>query len=291
MKSAVKTLDEAVAGVKDFVHVLNQFDKNKLKHKQEMDLKNRRETSSLPQGLVLGREVERKDIVEWLTQDESNAPECIVNSLPLFAIIGIGGLGKTTLAQVISNDNEVKGYFDLIIWVCVSHDFDVETLTRKILQDVTRKQINIVGLSALHNELKEKLSSKTFLLVLDDVWNDDIIDDWENLVRPLRYGKGGSNILLTTRMHSVADLAARAIQGKCRPLRLSGLQESDLLVLLNRHEFYGVNPDDYRNLQQISKKMVYKLSGSPLAAKVLGGLLNSKIGQWHLEQDFGIKYL
>jgi hypothetical protein len=115
------------------------------------------------------------------------------------------------------------------------------------------------------------------------MWNDNSMDYWENLVRPLRYGKRGSKILLTTRMQSVADLAARATQEKCQSLRLSGLDETDLLVLLNRHAFYGVNPDDYRILQQIINKMVYKLSGSPLAAKVLGGLLNNKrdSSTWH----------
>ena len=154
-----------------------------------MDFRNWRETSSLPQSLVLGREKERKDIVDWFTQDESIAPEGTVNSIPIFSIIGIGGLGKTTLAQVICNDDEVKCYFDLIIWACVSHDFDCETLTRNILQDVTRKQINIVGLNALHKQLKEELSSKTFLLVLDDAWNDDKLSDWENLMRPLKYGE------------------------------------------------------------------------------------------------------
>ena len=68
--------------------------------------------------------------------------------------------------------------------------------------------------------------------------------------------------MLTTRMQSVSDLAARAMQERCQQLTLSGLEETDLLVLLNRHAFYGVNPDDYRNLQQISKKMAYKLKNS-----------------------------
>ncbi|XP_066320375.1 putative disease resistance protein RGA4 [Miscanthus floridulus] len=277
LTSAVKTLDEAVADVQRFLPVLNQFDNNKLKkHKQDVDFRNWRETSSLPQSLVLGREKERETIVHWLTKAGSGASERVVSNIPIFSIVGIGGLGKTTLAQVICNDDRVKDYFDLIIWACASYYFDVETLTRKILQDVTRQQINIVGLNVLHNELKEKLSSKTFLLVLDDVWNDDRIDYWESFVRPLRYGKSGSKILLTTRMQSVADLAARAMQEECQSLKLSGLGEADLRDLLNMHAFSGVNPDDYRNLQQISKKMVGNLSGSPLAAKVLGGLLNSK---------------
>lgn len=278
LKSSVKALDDVAVGVERFFQVLNQFDNNKTKnHKQDVEFKNWRETSSLPHSMVLGREEESKIIVEWLTKAENSVVEQIVGNVPTFSIVGIGGLGKTTLAQVICNDNDVKGYFDLIIWVCVSHDFDIETLTRKILQDVTEEEINMVCLNALHKALKEKLSSKTFLLVLDDVWNDERIHDWEKLVRPLRYGKKGSKILLTTRMQSVADLAARAMQEKCQSLRLSGLEETDLLLLLNRHAFFGVNPDDYRNLQQISKKMVKKLSGSPLAAKVLGGLLNSNM--------------
>ncbi|KAJ1279235.1 hypothetical protein BS78_04G139700, partial [Paspalum vaginatum] len=283
LRSAVKTLDKVAAGVKRFLSVVNQFGNTKLKkHTQEeaADFRNWHETSSLPQSLVLVRE--KDTIVGWLTKTESGAPERAVNRLPIFSIVGIGGLGKTTLAQVICNDDKIKGYFDSIIWACVSCDFDVVTLTRKILQDVTRQQINIVDLNALHNELKEKLSSQTFLLVLDDVWNDDRLDDWEKLVRPLRYRKKGSKILLTTRMQSVADLAARAMQEEwqyfreCQSWRLSGLEETDLLVLLNRHAFYGINPVDYINLQQISKQMVGKLSGCPLAAKVLGGLLNSQ---------------
>lgn len=77
-------------------------------------------------------------------------------------------------------------------------------------------------------------------------------------------------------MQSVADLAARAMQEEGQFMRLSGLEETNLLVMLNSHTFFGVDPDDYRNLQQISKQMASKLCGSPLAAKVLGGLLNSK---------------
>jgi hypothetical protein len=92
LKSAVKTLEDALAGVERFVHVLNQFDNNKLKHQKEMDFRNQRETSSLPQSLILGREEERKDIVYWLTHNESIVPEGIVNSIPIFSIVGIGGL-------------------------------------------------------------------------------------------------------------------------------------------------------------------------------------------------------
>jgi hypothetical protein len=278
LRSSVMTLDDVAAGVDRFFQVLNHFDYNKMKnHKQDVEFKNWRQTSSLPHSLLLGREEERKIIVEWLTKPESNAVKQIVSNIAVFSIIGIGGMGKTTLAQVICNVEEVKNSFDFIIWVCVSHNFDVETLTKNILEDINGKGTTMVGLNALHKALKERLCSKTFLLILDDVWNDERVRDWENFLLPLRYGKKGSKILLTTRMQSVADVASRAVHGEFQSLRLSGLPETDLLLLLNMHAFFGVNPDDYRNLQQISKKMVNKLSGSPLAAKVLGGLLNNKM--------------
>uniref|UniRef100_A0A0E0K040 Uncharacterized protein n=1 Tax=Oryza punctata TaxID=4537 RepID=A0A0E0K040_ORYPU len=275
LKNAVKALADVASGVERFFQVLNQFG-NKFDQKQEVEFKNLHETGSLPHSLVLGREEERNIIVEWLTKRGNSGAEQIVGNIPIFSIVGLGGIGKTTLAQVICNDSNVKDYFDLFIWVCVSHIFDVETLTRKVLQDVTGIEIRMIGLNALQKALQEKLSSSTFLLVLDDAWNDESLRGWETFVSPLRYGKTGSKILLTTRMQSVADLAARAMQGECQSLPLSGLNEIDLLLLLERHAFFGVNPDDYKNLQHISKKMVYKLNGSPLAAKVLGGLLNNR---------------
>lgn len=276
LRNSVTILDDVAAGVERFFQVLNHLNNDKMRrHKQDVEFRNSRQTSSLSRGRLLGREDERKIIVQWLTKPESSASDIAV-----FSVVGLGGIGKTSLAEDICNATDVKGHFNFVIWVCVSHDFDIEALTKRILQDITGCEITLVGLNALHKALEERLSSKTVLLVLDDVWNDERDLDWEKFLGPLKRGKKGSKILLTTRMQSVAAAAARAVQGEtteqveCQSLRLSGLEETDLLLLLNRHAFYGVNPDDYRNLQQISKKMVSKLSGSPLAAKVLGGLLN-----------------
>lgn len=292
LRNSVTTLDDVAAGVERFFQVLNHLNNDKMRrHKQDVEFRNSRQTSSLPRGLLLGREEERKIIVQWLTKPESSASDIAV-----FSVVGIGGIGKTSLAQDICNARDVKEHFEFIIWVCVSHDFDIEALTKKILEDMTGRETTMVGLNALQKALKERLSSKTFLLVLDDVWNDERYQDWVNFLCPLKCGKKGSKILLTTRMQLVADVAARAVQAEstlqveCQSLRLSGLEETDLLLLLNRHAFFGVNPDDYRNLQQISKKMVNKLSGSPLAAKVLGGLLNGNkdSSTWNRILDSGV---
>jgi hypothetical protein len=163
------------------------------------------------------------------------------------------------------------------MWVCVSNDFDVHGLTRKIAEEMTGRATAITSLNTLQEVLREKLRSKKFLLVFDDVWNDERRNDWEKLVAPLKFGQKGSMILLTTRMQSVVDIVERVVGGRTKSLRLDGLQDNDLLALLNKHAFFGVNPNDYLNLQDIGKKIIKKLSGSPLAAKVLGGLLNNSM--------------
>ncbi|KAF8689511.1 hypothetical protein HU200_041839 [Digitaria exilis] len=115
LKSAVKTLDEAVAGVKDFVHVLNQFDKNKLKHKQEMDLKNRRETSSLPQGLVLGREISKKMVYK-------------LSGSPLAAKV-LGGLLNSKIGQWhLEQDFGIKHVSGTAVYFIKNYEFTKKEL-------------------------------------------------------------------------------------------------------------------------------------------------------------------
>ena len=85
-------------------------------------------------------------------------------------IIGIGGVGKTTLAQLVYNDERVERYFDKRIWVCVSESFDVIRLTREILEHTCDDQYTcITNLNRLQVILQEKLMENRFLLVLDDV--------------------------------------------------------------------------------------------------------------------------
>ncbi|PKU87563.1 putative disease resistance protein RGA3 [Dendrobium catenatum] len=107
---------------------------------------------------------------------------------------------------------------------------------------------------------------------------------WERLLTPLADGKIGSRILVTTRMDSVAKKIARVIQEKTVKFTLEGLEEDQCLRLLNLHAFVGVeNPsdDDHKKLNVIAGEIVKKLLGSPLAAKVIGGVLNDDLDERH----------
>lgn len=88
-------------------------------------------------------------------------------------IVGIGGLGKTTLAKLVFNDERVSGHFEMKIKVCVSDDFDLKQLMVKIIKSTTSENQSDLDLDQLQKYLREKLDGKKFLLVLDDVWNED----------------------------------------------------------------------------------------------------------------------
>ncbi|XP_020598242.1 putative disease resistance protein RGA4 [Phalaenopsis equestris] len=121
------------------------------------------------------------------------------------------------------------------------------------------------------------VQSKRFLLVLDDIWEEDM-SKWENVLSPLTNGSFGSKILITTRMAAVASTIANVFKKKRETLRIKGLKENVCLKLLNTHAFAGVeNLGAHTKLTNIASSIVKKLSGSRLAAKIVGGILNSNL--------------
>ncbi|KAK9213752.1 hypothetical protein WN944_005737 [Citrus x changshan-huyou] len=175
----------------------------------------------------------------------------------------MGGLGKTTLAQLVYK--QVEDHFDLKAWTCVSDDFDLIRLTRTILSSITKQTVDNNDLNFLQEELKKQLSRKKFLLVLDDVWNDSY-DDWIQLSLPFEAGAQGSKIIVTTRNQDVAT-----IMGTLPPHPLKKLSDNDCLAIFAQH---SLGPHEL--LEEIGKKIVTKCDGLPLAAQTLGGLLRGR---------------
>ncbi|MCI00623.1 disease resistance protein, partial [Trifolium medium] len=179
-------------------------------------------------------------------------------------------MGKTLLAQHIYNDSKMTDEFDVKTWVCISDEFDVFKITRAILEGINGSIDDSRDLNMVQERLKEKLTGKRFLLVLDDIWNEKR-DQWEALQTPFNYGARGSKIIVTTRNLKVA-LTTRST----RIHHLEELQEEHCLQLFSRHAFQDENPQSNPELMEIGKKIIGKCKGLPLSLKTIGSLLYTK---------------
>ncbi|XP_059638527.1 putative disease resistance RPP13-like protein 1 [Cornus florida] len=225
----------------------------------------RPETTSLVVNThVYGRENEKEAILELLLEEDESA------SVSVIPIVGMGGIGKTTLAQLVYDDERLKGFFVPKAWVCVSDDFDVFRVTKAILDAVTSETDKSETLNKLQEKLKEQLSGKKFLLVLDDVWTEKY-EDWELLQRPFMFGAPGSKIIVTTRHENVA-LTMSLSPG----YPLKELSKDECLSLLAYHALSSQNFDAHPHLKGIGEQIVRKCKGLPLAVKSLAGLLRTK---------------
>ncbi|XP_022950533.1 putative disease resistance protein RGA3 [Cucurbita moschata] len=95
-------------------------------------------------------------------------------------------------------------HFKLKLWVCISEQFDGKVIVEKIIESATGKKPEILQMDLLQSELRKHIDGRKYLLIMDDVWNEDH-EKWVNLKRLLMGGAKGSRILITTRHQRVAE--------------------------------------------------------------------------------------
>ncbi|KAM6592662.1 hypothetical protein CsatA_000365 [Cannabis sativa] len=238
-----------------------------------------RETHSFVNLLdVIGRDCEKGEILDMVLKDQAQESD---NQILVISVIGIGGLGKTTLIKSVYNDDKIGEKFDLKIWVCVSLDFNVSKIVKDILTDTTGN-CNLSNLNQLQKSLTNTLKDKTFLLVLDDVWNEDF-SKWRDLAELLSVGSKKSKIIVTTRNREVAS-----IMGETKPYELKGLPEKESLSLFFKCAFGSeAAVAEYPQLKQIGEEIVKKCGGVPLALKTLGSRLRqtTEAHKWKTVRD------
>ncbi|XP_062097603.1 putative disease resistance protein RGA3 [Humulus lupulus] len=233
---------------------------------------------------VIGREDEKKEIIQLLVEMEFEED---VSFIP---IVGIGGLGKTTLAQYVYNDEKVQKHFELKMWVCVSDVFDVDLLVAKIIKSDTCTNLGNLELEQLQNELRSKLSGKKYLLVLDDVWNEHG-EEWHKLEMLLKCGGRGSRVLVTTRSEMVSRITQTV-----QPFKVKGLSKDMSWYLFKRMAFEKEQePVEGSKIMELGMEVVEKCKGVPLAIRTIGRLLQVRLWQsqnpekelsWFLNSEF-----
>ncbi|KAL6183251.1 hypothetical protein ACLB2K_044662 [Fragaria x ananassa] len=251
----------------------------------------KRETHSFVQVYdVIGRDDDKKQIIIHLLNLRLKDPG-VRDTVSVISILGLGGMGKTTLAKLVYNDKRVVKNFELRMWVYVSDHFDIKRLVRDIITSATNQNCgDDESLEQLQKKLQNVLTDKHFLLVLDDVWDKSeigvTISKWLELKALLNVGANESKIIVTTRNESVTKVMESVY---VHPLK--GLRHEDCKSLFLQRAFARRGEEErYPQLVEIGDDIAEKCGGVPLAVTTLGSMLCLKREQhaWSEVRDSDI---
>ncbi|XP_073272215.1 putative late blight resistance protein homolog R1A-3 [Primulina huaijiensis] len=222
-----------------------------------------------PYNLVVGFSDDLMQIKNHLTEDSSK--------LEVISIVGMGGIGKTTLVTSVYNDQYIIYHFDMRAWVTVSQSYHTRNILLGILGSVTRLTDNIDEETddQLGDRLYKTLIGMRYLVVIDDIWS---IHAWEYMKRIFPDDNSGSRIILTTRLAEIAAYASSS--GSIHQMSLLNIDNSWSLLC---SKIFGEQPCPWK-LREIGEKIALKCKGLPLSLVVIGGLLsktNMTRGAWY----------
>ncbi|KAK4727743.1 hypothetical protein R3W88_032660 [Solanum pinnatisectum] len=209
---------------------------------------------------MVGRRDERERMMAELTRGFSG-------ELKVIPIVGMGGIGKTTLAKEVFNDAFIRSHFGVRAWATISQEHNVKDILVSLLHSTKEKDdtVNTEDESKLADMLQKSLKSRRYLIVLDDMWSDKAWDD-VRLCFPSE--NNGSRILLTTRNTEVACSAGTTNMslpiGIMCPVESWGLFKSAAFV----------NEALPTEFETVGKQIVDQCQGLPLTIVVVAGLLS-----------------
>ncbi|KAG2631454.1 hypothetical protein PVAP13_2NG053630 [Panicum virgatum] len=213
----------------------------------------------------IGIDKSRGELLSMLSSPQGN--ELSHEKMKIVSVVGVGGLGKTTLAKAVYD--KLKSQFDCGAFVPVGRNPDVKKVLRDILIDLDKKEFrepkyNILDVRQLIDEIKDFLQSKRYFIVIDDVWETR---DWENIELALVENDRGSIVIKTTRKSEVAT-------GVNYQLRRLSDDDSKKLLYTRLFDSGGERP---ANLPaEACEKIMRKCGGVPLAIITMASMLVGK---------------
>ncbi|KAL7153446.1 hypothetical protein ABFS83_04G169100 [Erythranthe nasuta] len=211
---------------------------------------------------MVGFEEELIQLLDGLTGQQS--------SLQIIPIVGMGGIGKTTLARNAYEHGLIVNHFDIRAWAIISQEYSLKEIFSKLLprkkgsQPADEQELTQQDLS---QKLYQSLIGRRYLIILDDVWS---IDAWEKMMHSFPDNNNGSRIILTTRLSNVASYFGSSLY-----FSLKFLDEDKTWKLFSEKAFLQERcPPE---LEEIGKNIAKKCKGFPLLLVVIGGLLKKSL--------------
>nr|GLL25819.1 disease resistance protein RPM1-like isoform X3 [Ipomoea trifida] len=198
------------------------------------------------------------------------------DDLRVHSVVGMGGLGKTTLVKKAYDDAQIIRHFQHRVWVTVSERFKIEELLKDAIKQLVKQtnqqlpqDFETMGFTQLKDFVINILSEQRYIIVLDDVWSFDV---WDAIKYAFPRQKFGSRIVITTRNSEIGQDACHQTQGDVYELKL--LSEKDSWELFCKKTFLSDSCPPH--LVNIAEDIVNKCGGLPLAIVVIAGSLATK---------------
>ncbi|MQL78540.1 hypothetical protein Taro_010979 [Colocasia esculenta] len=214
-------------------------------------------TSANQEPCIFGRNEDLAKVKQFLlSPDVQVFSESGDMDIPVMAILGMGGLGKTTLAQLAYHDDEVNQHFQLKWWVCISENFDIIPMTKAMIKRHAISRSYILFTRRLKGYCTRKI--------------EKLSSHWNLLMAPLHNSSACSKIIITSPNNKVSKIG-----GGISAYDLPCLEDGDCLKLFKQHAFKGQDPNLYPNLVAIGEKITRNCKGLPLVAKIIGSQLHA----------------
>ncbi|KAL7153216.1 hypothetical protein ABFS83_04G151500 [Erythranthe nasuta] len=219
---------------------------------------------------IVGQEEDFKKLKEEIVREKSN------DQREVLPIIGLPGSGKTTLARSLYEDSSITDEFEIHGWVTVTQDYQVGEIFAKLFHSLETKGQKAGEGAAQTTAKNEKLQDavyqsllkKKYLIVVDDMWDEDV---WDKVKHSFPDERNGSRIILTTRSKEIAKYAKTSdFLHEMQPLSLDHSWE--LLTLT----VFGEGGSCPPHLKDIGWEISKNCRGLPLSLTVIGGLLSQE---------------
>ncbi|KAM4092095.1 hypothetical protein ACB094_06G011200 [Castanea mollissima] len=231
---------------------------------------------------VVGIESPRAKLIEWLVEGPS---KCKV-----FSVIGIGGLGKTTLVKKVFDNEKVATHFDCHAWITVSQSYKMESLLRDTIKQLykARKEfapweIETMKETSLIEELSKYLCEHRYLVVFGDLWD---VEFWGHIKFAFPENERGNRIVITSRNEDVAPSTNESPNYYVYKLPPLPFEIALELFYIKVFQCEGEKcPSDFFEL---SRGIVERCGGLPLAIVAIGGFLSTKdkvVSEWQKLHD------